>query len=287
MKKDLIKSIQTQLQKLTNKRFSKKYVENFIYPILIHINLSKNHKFLICGAQGVGKSTLLQILEKHLLVFFKKKTLNLSLDNYYLTKKQRVCLSKTKHPLLLTRGVPGTHDSQLLLKNIIEFEKSRYPIKIPIFNKLKDDRSKYLKLLNSDYDILILEGWCCGCPPVDSKFLFKNINSLESNKDKKRIWRKFYNQKLKKEYSKIFNRFDEIIFLKTPLFSNIITWRLKQEKMMKKQSNFKKSMSKVQIEEFVQYYEKLTKWMIKVLPPISNLTIHIGKDQKIKKILKN
>ena len=57
--------------------------------------------------------------------------------------------------------------------------------------------------------------------------------------------------------------------------------------MMKKQSNFKKSMNKVQVEEFVQYYEKLTKWMIKVLPSISNLTIHVGKDQKIKKILKN
>ena len=44
------------------------------------------------------------------------------------------------------------------------------------------------------------------------------------------------------------------------------------------------SMNKKQIEDFVQYYEKITKWMIKKMPLISDLTIFVDKNQKIKKI---
>ena len=41
---------------------------------------------------------------------------------------------------------------------------------------------------------------------------------------------KFYNNKLKIEYKKLFNKFDELIFLKTSSLNNVYKWRLKQEK---------------------------------------------------------
>jgi len=44
-------------------------------------------------------------------------------------------------------------------------------------------------------------------------------------------------------------------------------------------------MGKKQILEFIQHYEKITKWMMKVLPSKANLTINVDKNQKIKKIL--
>ena len=73
----------------------------------------------------------------------------------------------------MTRGVPGTHNTDLLLKNIDSFEKSRYPIKLPIFNKLKDDNSKKFRIIKSKKDILLLEGWCCGCSYIDDNYLYK------------------------------------------------------------------------------------------------------------------
>ena len=53
---------------------------------------------------------------------------------------------------------------------------------------------------------------------------------------------------------------------------------------MKAQSYNKQSMNKKQVTEFIQYYEKITKWMIKKMPSISDLTIYVDGNQKIKKI---
>tara|TARA_Y100001970_G_scaffold285066_1_gene403817 strand:- start:2093 stop:2950 length:858 start_codon:yes stop_codon:yes gene_type:complete len=284
MKIKLILSIQNQLKKLTNKKFSKSYIKKFIIPIIDHIGSSKNNKFLISGSQGIGKSTILQILKQHLSLFYNKKVLSLSLDDYYLTKKERVVLSKKIHSLLITRGVPGTHDTKILLKNIINFEKSNYPIKLPIFNKLNDDRSNKYRIINRKKNILLLEGWCCGCPPIDKSYLNKNINFIEKKNDSKMKWRNFYNQKLKYEYAKIFKHFNEIIFIKSTSFSNVAKWRFKQEQMMKKEIRDENTMNKRQINEFVQYYEKITKWMIMKMPSVSNIIIHVDSNQKITEI---
>ena len=284
MKIKLILSIQNQLKKLTNKKFSKSYIKKFIIPIIDHIGSSKNNKFLISGSQGIGKSTILQILKQHLSLFYNKKVLSLSLDDYYLTKKERVVLSKKIHSLLITRGVPGTHDTKILLKNIINFEKSNYPIKLPIFNKLNDDRSNKYRIINRKKNILLLEGWCCGYPPIDKSYLNKNINFIEKKNDSKMKWRNFYNQKLKYEYAKIFKHFNEIIFIKSTSFSNVAKWRFKQEQMMKKEIRDENTMNKRQINEFVQYYEKITKWMIMKMPSVSNIIIHVDSNQKITEI---
>tara|TARA_B100000579_G_scaffold332469_1_gene282790 strand:- start:246 stop:431 length:186 start_codon:yes stop_codon:yes gene_type:complete len=56
--------------------------------------------------------------------------------------------------------------------------------------------------------------------------------------------------------------------------------------MLKKINKAKTSMNKKQIIEFVQHYEKITKWMKKKLPLKSSLIISVGKDQKIKKIFR-
>ena len=44
----------------------------------------------------------------------------LSIDDYYFSKKKRIKLSKKIHPLLITRGVPGTHDIVALKNDIIK-----------------------------------------------------------------------------------------------------------------------------------------------------------------------
>jgi len=284
MPEQLIYSVQQQLIKLTDIKFSKKYIRNYICPIFEYIISSKKKKFIISGSQGIGKSTLLHVIQKSLQIIYDKKILSLSLDDYYLTKKQRISLSKKIHPLLLTRGVPGTHDTKKLLKHVKCFEESIYPIDIPIFNKIFDDRSIKLKKIKTKADILILEGWCCASPPIPTSFLKKNINQIEKNLDKDLTWRNYYNHQLQNQYAKLFKRFDEIIYLKAPSFSYIQKWRLKQEKKMGARNNYFGTMKKRQIYEFIQYYEKITKWMMQVLPSKANLTINVDKNQKINKI---
>ena len=167
--------IQKQLKNLTNKNFSKKYITQYIAPIINNINYSKERKFIISGAQGAGKSTLAILFKLVLEKVYKKKVMLLSIDDYYLSQNQRLKLSKKIHPLLVTRGVPGTHNIKALKKNITDFEKQLFPIAVPIFDKLKDNISKRKKIIKAA-DILLLEGWCCGSAPIANQYLLKNIN---------------------------------------------------------------------------------------------------------------
>ena len=146
---------QKNLKQLTNKTFSKKYISQYITPVITNINTSKNNKFIIAGSQGAGKSTLTKIFKLALEKIYKKKVMLLSIDDYYLSKKNRLELSKKIHPLLITRGVPGTHNIEVLKKDVISFQKKKFPIITPTFNKLKDDISNKKKIIkNADKLIL-------------------------------------------------------------------------------------------------------------------------------------
>ena len=276
--------IQEKFKHLTNKNFSKKYINQYIVPIIKNINDSKNDKFIIAGSQGSGKSTLTAVLKLVLEKFYKKKVMLLSIDVYYLSKNKRLELSNKIHPLLITRGVPGTHNIAALKKDIINFQKKKFPIVAPLFNKLKDDISSKKKIIKKA-EILLLEGWCCGSSSISREYLFKNINRLESTLDKNKLWRQYYNSQLQKDYKKVFSLFDQQIYIQAPSFTYILKWRYTQEKKNALKSKDKKFMKKTDLRKFIQHYEKLTKWMIKTMPAKADMLIKIDKNQKIKKVV--
>ena len=276
--------IQENLKKLTNKNFSKKYISQFIIPIINKINNSKDNKFIIAGSQGVGKSTLAKIFKLVLENAYKKKVMLLSIDDYYLSKNKRNKLSKNIHPLLITRGVPGTHDIVALKNDIINFQKKKFPIITPKFNKLKDDISSKKNIIKNA-EILLLEGWCCGSPSINKKYLFQNINRLETIFDKNKKWRQYYNSQLMKDYKKVFSLFDQQIYIQPPSFSYILKWRYAQEKNNALKSRNKDFMNKKDLQKFIQHYEKLTKWMMKTMPAKADILIKIDSNQKIKKVV--
>lgn len=276
--------IQENLKKLTNKNFSKKYISQYIAPIISNINNSKDNKFVIAGPQGSGKSTLAKIFKVVLEKQYKKKVMLLSIDDYYFSKKKRIKLSKKIHPLLITRGVPGTHDIKALKKDIINFQKNLFPITTPTFNKLNDDISIKKKIIKNA-EILLLEGWCCGSPSINKKYLFQNINRLENILDKNKKWRQYYNSQLRNDYKKVFSLFDQQIYIQPPSFSYILKWRYAQEKNNALKSQSKDFMKKKDLQTFIQHYEKLTKWMMKVMPAKADILIKINSNQKIKKIV--
>ena len=276
--------IQENLKKLTNKNFSKKYISQFIIPIINKINNSKDNKFIIAGSQGAGKSTLAKIFKLVLENAYKKKVMLLSIDDYYLSKNKRNKLSKNIHPLLITRGVPGTHDIVALKNDIINFQKKKFPINTPRFNKLKDDISSKKNIIKNA-EILLLEGWCCGSPSINKKYLFQNINRLETILDKNKKWRQYYNSQLMKDYKKVFSLFDQQIYIQPPSFSYILKWRYNQEKNNALKSRNKDFMNKKDLQKFIQHYEKLTKWMMKTMPAKADILIKIDSNQKIKKVV--
>ncbi len=276
--------IQENLKKLTNKNFSKKYISQFIIPIINKINTSKDKKFIIAGSQGAGKSTLAILFKLALEKIYKKKVMLLSIDDYYLSKKKRIKLSKNIHPLLITRGVPGTHDIVALKNDIINFQKKKFPIITPKFNKLKDDISSKKNIIKNA-EILLLEGWCCGSPSINKKYLFQNINRLETIFDKNKKWRQYYNSQLMKDYKKVFSLFDQQIYIQPPSFSYILKWRYAQEKNNALKSRNKDFMNKKDLQKFIQHYEKLTKWMMKTMPAKADILIKIDSNQKIKKVV--
>ena len=260
-------------------------LSEWIYSVYI-----KDRKIKIIGlsgGQGSGKSTITRILK---FILKKKYGLNLcvfSIDDFYKTKSERKKMSEKDHPLFLTRGVPGTHDIQLLNNILKKFKKKKFKnLLIPKFDKSIDDRSKKFKWqkIKKRPDIVILEGWCVGATHQKESDLKKPLNSIEKKFDRKLIWRRKVNYYLKNQYKKIFNKIDKLVYLKAPNFSYIYKWRLLQEQKMKLTLKNKKTMSKQQVKEFIMYYERITKHMIKNFYKISDMTIFLDKYHRSKKI---
>ena len=95
------------------------------------------------GGQGSGKTTVTRILKIILKKFFKRKIQVSSIDDFYKKLKDRNKMSYAIHPLLKTRGVPGTHDINLLRKFFYFIKKKIFKkFKLPKFDKSVDDRLK-------------------------------------------------------------------------------------------------------------------------------------------------
>ena len=244
----------------------------------------------LSGGQGAGKSTITGILK---LILKKKYGLNIcvfSIDDFYKTKNERLRMSKKEHPLFITRGVPGTHDIALLNQTIRKLKQKKFrTVLIPKFDKSKDDRyrkNKWQKIKTKP-DIIIFEGWCVGTTHQNNNELKRPINLIEKKYDENLKWRKTVNNLIKKRYKNIFNKIDKLVFLKVPNFNYIIKWRWLQEQKMKLTTKSKKTMSKTEVKEFIMFYERLTKHMIKNYSKISDLTIFLDKKHRSKKMIIN
>ena len=241
----------------------------------------------LTGGQGTGKSTISNILKIILKESYKLETVIFSIDDFYKTLNERKKISKKISPLFLTRGVPGTHDTKMLFHCINNFKNNNFKrIIIPKFDKSIDDRctkNKWLKVKKKP-NIVIFEGWCVGATPQKNKDLNIPVNKLEKQKDNKRIWRQKVNSELKKDYNKIFNLIDKLIFLKVPSFKYVFRWRLLQEKKLRITGKGNKTMNDKQVENFVMYYERITKHMLKTLPKTANTVISIDKKHRLKSI---
>ncbi len=108
----------------------------------------------LTGGQGTGKSTISNILKIILKEAYKLETVIFSIDDFYKTLSERKKISKKISPLFLTRGVPGTHDTKMLLNCINNLKNNNFKkMIIPKFDKSADDRctkNKWAKVLQEN-----------------------------------------------------------------------------------------------------------------------------------------
>jgi len=294
VKNDYLKFLKKEKIFNQSKSIKIKILKNTYIPISFWIENKCKEKretlFLgLSGGQGSGKTTTAEVLKIILKKFFKRKIHVSSIDDFYKTLKDRKKISNSIHPLFETRGVPGTHDINLIRKFFSYIKKKKFSkFTIPKFDKLLDDRynKKYWYKINKRPEIVILEGWCVGAKPQSHLMIKKPINALEKYEDKKLIWRKYVNDKLKNEYKKIFSIIDHLIFLKVPSFKLVFKWRLLQENKLKKKSHSnKKIMSYHEIKRFIMFYQRITLQMVKDLSKSASVLMLLKKNQEVGKII--
>ena len=72
--------------------------------------------------------------------------------------------------------------------------------------------------------------------------------------------------------------------MKVPSFKYVLKWRILQEKKLRIASNGSRIMNDKQIKNFVMYYERITKHMLKTLPKKADTVISIDKKHRLKSI---
>lgn len=236
----------------------------------------------VCGSQASGKSTLTAVVRR-LLEARGLKVALFSLDDIYLTHAERQALARDVHPLLATRGVPGTHDvawGQALLSDL------RQPgaVVLPAFDKASDDR-KPGETFEGPADVVLFEGWCVGARPQEEAELAQPVNALERERDPDGAWRTYANTALAGPYQDLFSKLDMLILLQAPSFDVVLTWRIEQERKLRERlaregGEASRVMSDDQVETFIRHYERLTSWILEEMPRRADIVVRLDERRR-------
>jgi len=254
-------------------------------PLVIGVN----------GAQGSGKSTLTHILATLLEKGHDKRIVSLSIDDLYKTRQQRQEMADSIHPLLATRGVPGTHDVDMGLELFasLKGDQSAQELSVPRFNKAIDDRhdkADWDKVC-TPVDIIIFEGWCVGSIAEDDESLDRPINNLEADEDTQGFWRQFINNQLSGPYQQLFSHIDILVMLDIPDMEYVYKWRSLQEEKLRTSvagedvDNSHHIMSAENLDRFIMHYERITRANLREMPSRADIVLKLNADHQISKVV--
>jgi D-glycerate 3-kinase len=249
----------------------------------------------INGAQGSGKSTLARALALRLCEAHSLQVATLSIDDFYLTRDQRLELAAQVHPLLRTRGVPGTHDVTGIIDTIARLKALRAgeTLALPRFVKALDDRAppEHWPLISGPIDLILFEGWCVGTPSQDPAQLDLAVNALERDEDAGGVWRRWVNQQLAGAYAGLFASLDRLIFLQAPDFDCVPQWRRQQEADNVRDPaacvDSKAAMTAADLARFIAHYERLSRHALAVLPAQADVVIELDRQRTPRQVRMN
>ncbi len=256
-----------------------------------------SHSALLVGVQGTqgsGKSTMADFLRLLLETENQLRVAVISIDDFYLTRQQRQQLAVDIHPLLSTRGVPGTHDLSLAFSTLEKLQSLSIgeTCLLPCFNKALDDREDETlwPSVTGPIDVIIFEGWCLAIPPQTDEELQQPINDLEAMEDMDGRWRSYVNQCLQQQYGDLFAQLDCLVAITAPSFDCVYQWRqLQEQKLAASLRNApdeqkSKLFTPQQLKRFIAHYQRLTEHGLKQLPASADWLIALDENHRVQQI---
>lgn len=238
--------------------------------------------YALAGAQGCGKSTLAAQMAAAAQAR-GRYAVCLSIDDFYLPRRQRQQLGRSVHPLLATRGPPGTHEVELACRTLdaLRALQPGQTVRLPRFDKLADRRlppSRWRRVTRRP-DLIVFEGWFLKVPPEPEAALSAPLNALEREEDPDGRWRKGCNHALA-SYAPLWRRLDRLLFLQAPGFEVVPKWRWQQECALQADRPHRRAMSRAEVERFVQGFERITRQALRTLPAIAERTLRLDAERR-------
>lgn len=230
--------------------------------------------FALAGLQGTGKSTLSAQVAAAAATRGVRAVV-LSIDDVYLDRPARQALGRDVHPLLATRGPPGTHDVALAC-DVVDRLLAGAAVRLPRFDKIDDVRMPESTWPVVDgCGLVIVEGWFLRVPPQDRAALAEPVNALERDEDADGAWRRYCNDALARDFPALWSRLPHLVFLRAPAFDVVPGWRWQQECTLQALHPDRRAMSRPGVERFVQLFERLSRHALHALPSIADHTVRL------------
>ena len=236
----------------------------------------------LSGLQGSGKSTLARVIKAQAEAR-GIPTEVLSLDDFYYSRSERDALSREIHPLLRTRGVPGTHEIELLLSVLAGLPKAsdKLPVPYPRFDKGRDTRlppSRWPRAVRPPR-LIILEGWALGIRPQSAAALAAPVNDLERGEDPDGTWRRWVNKQLK-GYQPLWRKLDALIVLQAPGWNVVQRWRSEQETVLLAR-HAPLAMDATAMKRFLAHFERLSRHALATLPQLADSWVEYDTERHV------
>ena len=237
--------------------------------------LPDRHCIGLSGGQGAGKSTLAALIAQAVALVGRGAAV-CSLDDFYLDRRERSKLAREVHPLLATRGPPGTHDVALALAVLDDVLAGRRT-RLPRFDKGRDEPCPRTQWpVAESVDRLVFEGWCLGVEPQPEAMLRRPVNRLEAEEDRDGRWRAYVNAACA-DYARLWQRVDWWIYIEVPDMAAVRRWRMAQERALAPD----RRMTEAQLDRFIAHYERLTAWQRSSFAPKADWRLRLGRDHRL------
>nr|WP_246149874.1 kinase [Arenimonas fontis] len=233
----------------------------------------------LTGLQGTGKSTLAADMVRT----GRARGLNvvaLSVDDFYLGRRERLALGRCVHPLLATRGPPGSHDLDLACE-VLDGLRAGARVRLPRFDKIADRRLPPSRwpLSPPSPALVVFEGWFHKVPPEDDAALAEPLNALERLEDPDGSWRRYCNDALGR-YARLWARLDWLTWLRGPGFEVVPRWRWQQERTLQAAHPGRRAMTRPEVERFVLFFERVSRQAMRTLPALADRTIALDAERR-------
>jgi D-glycerate 3-kinase len=237
----------------------------------------------ILGMQGIGKTTLTQILTE-ILRHWGYQVCHFSIDDLYLAYRERQQLQQVD-PRFRWRGPPGTHDVQLGLQLLQQFRQSHFPVALPQFDKALHQGAgdRIAPVMTTAADIVLFEGWFVGVRPIAmATTQLPPLIATAADRD----FALEINRRLH-DYLPLWDQLDRLIALIPTDYHLSQQWRLEAEQRLV--NTHQSGMSATEVRSFVEYFWKALHPEL-FLPPLLQAedrvdwVIQINADHRLEKI---